>query len=229
MLCAVLSGFAADKPIRRNSKIFIEPMEGGLDGYIRAEIVKQKVPLVVVMSRGEAHLVVLGAASLYESRSWHEGVLTAEKDHAVGNLSVFDRTTGLMVWAAEAGDRNFLLGPIAGGGLKKVAGRIVSRMKNAVDPKLEPQSSPPPLTAKEIAAGSQSPATSDGSGSPNHPALTNDDIVKLVRAKLSDNLVIQTIRRGRPGFNLDADSLVALKQAGVSEKVIAAMIERQKH
>jgi len=40
--------FAAEKVIPNNAKIYIEKMDEGLDGYIRAEFVKKSVPLQIV-------------------------------------------------------------------------------------------------------------------------------------------------------------------------------------
>jgi Protein of unknown function (DUF2846) len=57
-------------------------------------------------------------------------------------------------------------------------------------------------------------------------ALTNDAVVKMVQSGLSDDLVISTIKAQPASFSTNADGLVALKTAGVSEKVIAAMVDR---
>jgi hypothetical protein len=58
-------------------------------------------------------------------------------------------------------------------------------------------------------------------------ALTNDDIVKLVKAELGDQVVIDKINSS-PGDKLDTstDALIRLKKAGVSKAVIDAIIKR---
>ena len=57
-------------------------------------------------------------------------------------------------------------------------------------------------------------------------ALTNDSIVRLVKAGLGDDLILQAIR-GTPGrYSTDADALVSLKQAGVSDRVISGMMNK---
>jgi hypothetical protein len=56
--------------------------------------------------------------------------------------------------------------------------------------------------------------------------LTNDTIIKLVKAGLSDDLILQTIAAQPGRYSTDADSLVALKDAGVSDKVITGMINK---
>jgi hypothetical protein len=56
--------------------------------------------------------------------------------------------------------------------------------------------------------------------------LTNDSIVKMAEAGLSDDLIIQSINAQPGHYALGASDLIQLKQDGVSERVIAAMIAR---
>lgn len=56
-------------------------------------------------------------------------------------------------------------------------------------------------------------------------AMTNDEVVSLTKAGLSPSIIIGKIRTSSPNFDLSTDSLIALKQAGVSEEVLAAMLE----
>ena len=60
--------------------------------------------------------------------------------------------------------------------------------------------------------------------SPSLSALTNDDIVKLKNAGISDQLVIQRINMSPDNFKLDIHDLTALKKAGISDAVIVAMM-----
>jgi len=56
------------------------------------------------------------------------------------------------------------------------------------------------------------------------PPLTNTDVIKLVAAKLSDAVIITAIQSApRAAFDLSTNSLIVLKQSGVSDPVIAAM------
>src|SRR6185369_11178676 len=56
------------------------------------------------------------------------------------------------------------------------------------------------------------------------PPLTNTDVIKLVAAKLSDAVIITAIQSApRAAFDLSTNSLIVLKQNGVSDPVIAAM------
>lgn len=57
--------------------------------------------------------------------------------------------------------------------------------------------------------------------------LTNDDIVKLAGAGLGDDLIITTIRGATAvSFDLEPAGLIDLKSNGLSDNVLAAMIEK---
>jgi hypothetical protein len=58
--------------------------------------------------------------------------------------------------------------------------------------------------------------------------MTNDSVIRMVKAGLSDDLIAQTISTQPGKYTTDADSLVALKQAGVSDRVITAMVNKSR-
>lgn len=55
-------------------------------------------------------------------------------------------------------------------------------------------------------------------------AMTNRDVIRLVQAKVSDDLIIAKIKQSSTNFDLSTDGLVQLKTAGVSEAVLKAMM-----
>jgi len=56
--------------------------------------------------------------------------------------------------------------------------------------------------------------------------LTNASILKLAKAGLDDEVIVAMIT-GQPGrYSVDTDAVIALKQAGVSEVVISAMVSK---
>jgi hypothetical protein len=55
--------------------------------------------------------------------------------------------------------------------------------------------------------------------------LTNDDVIKMVQAKLPDAIVVTKIKSSPCKFDTNADTLIKLKQAGVSDAVLQAMAE----
>ena len=56
--------------------------------------------------------------------------------------------------------------------------------------------------------------------------LNNASIIRMVGAGLSEDLVLQAIAAQPGQYTTDADALVDLKDAGVSERVIAAMLNK---
>lgn len=57
-------------------------------------------------------------------------------------------------------------------------------------------------------------------------ALTNDSILKLAKAGMGDDIIVNMVNTQPSGFSLTADDLIALKTGGVSDKVIAAMVAK---
>ena len=80
---------------------------------------------------------------------------------------------------------------------------------------------------------SESPTLIDGPQATPPPiksaAMTNESVLKMLHAGLSDDLVIQTINTQPGQYTTDPDTLVALKEAGVSERLITAMMNKSRH
>lgn len=55
-------------------------------------------------------------------------------------------------------------------------------------------------------------------------ALTLRDLIELSRAGLGDEVLLALIDVDRPVFSIDADTLKSLKAAGVSERVMVAVV-----
>ena len=76
----------------------------------------------------------------------------------------------------------------------------------------------PPVTAQRPTQGG---ATSGQTVS----AMTNADVVKLAGAGVGDALIVQAIGQAKlTGFDVSPDAIVRLKTAGISDAVIAAML-----
>jgi len=54
--------------------------------------------------------------------------------------------------------------------------------------------------------------------------LTNDAVLKLLKAGLSEELVVTTINSSPGHYDTSANALIALKKAGAGDKVVGAMI-----
>jgi hypothetical protein len=56
--------------------------------------------------------------------------------------------------------------------------------------------------------------------------LNNDAIVKMAKAGLSDDLIVTTINSEAGTYDTSTDGLIALKSAGISDKVVGAMVAK---
>jgi PDZ domain len=124
---AVAQNKSAPSPLA-GATIFIEPMQGDLHPFIAAEIVKKKLPVVVVTERKNAEYILAGSFIKGDDK-WNRTALgvTNKNQGSVQLLNVKDKT---LVWAGEADDRSLFLGGWSRGGQSKVAGRIINKMKN---------------------------------------------------------------------------------------------------
>lgn len=55
--------------------------------------------------------------------------------------------------------------------------------------------------------------------------MSNSEVISLVKAGLNNSLIINKIRTSKTNFDLSTDSLIKLKQAGVSDDIVTAMLE----
>lgn len=58
-----------------------------------------------------------------------------------------------------------------------------------------------------------------------NPTLTNDDVIKMAQAKLPDGVIVAKIKASPCKFDTSPDTLIKLKQAGISDTVMQAMAE----
>ena len=73
----------------------------------------------------------------------------------------------------------------------------------------------PPAAAKKSPPAKPATATAP---------MTNQDVIKLVKAKIAEDLIIAKIKQSKTKFDVSVDGLVALKDAGVSDNLIAVMM-----
>jgi hypothetical protein len=77
------------------------------------------------------------------------------------------------------------------------------------------QSTPPAATAPRAPVHKAATAPA---------AMTNQDVIRLVKAKVTDEIIIAKIKQSKTKFDTSVGGLVALKQAGVSDNLIAVMM-----
>jgi len=56
--------------------------------------------------------------------------------------------------------------------------------------------------------------------------MNNDAVIKLAKAGLSEDLIVSTISSSPGNYDTSADGIIALKTAGVSDKVVAAIVAK---
>jgi hypothetical protein len=134
LFCASLLS-AQDAPsLAGVRKIFIDKMENNLDQYLRAEMVKQmKNRITVVLDKADCDAILTGVT---EEKKGTGAQITGRylglHDNATGTVTLLDKEGKVILWADEAGDRSLLFGVMKRGGERKVADRLVGKLKKAL-------------------------------------------------------------------------------------------------
>jgi hypothetical protein len=133
LACACAFGQNAEG-LRSVRKIYIEKMPNDLDQYLRAEISKQfKGSVTVVLDKAEADGILTG---IDEEKKGTGAQITGRylglHDNATGTISLIDKSEKNILWTDEAGDRSLIFGVMKRGGQRKVADRLVSKLKKAM-------------------------------------------------------------------------------------------------
>jgi hypothetical protein len=135
IVLAAAPAFGQLPSLRTVKKIYVEQMANHLDQYIRAEFSKQlNGRAVVVLDREEADDVLTGVS---EEQTGTGAKITGRylglHDTASGTISLVDKEGRVLLWSAEAGDRSLWFGAMARGGQRKVAARLVDKLKEALE------------------------------------------------------------------------------------------------
>ncbi len=117
----------SEKPSLAGAKIFIAPMKGNLHPFIASEIVKKKLPVVVVTDKKKADYILAGSFLKGDGKWYHTALGVTDKNE--GSVQLVNVKNKTLVWAGGAGDQSLFLGGWNRGGQSKVAGRIVNKMK----------------------------------------------------------------------------------------------------
>lgn len=115
-------------------KIFIDKMPNDLDQYLRAELFKQvSGKIQVVLDEKDADGILTGVS---EEKKGTGAEITGRylglHDNATGSVSMVDKDRKAILWADEAGDRSLMFGIMKRGGERKVADRLVGKLKKAM-------------------------------------------------------------------------------------------------
>ena len=75
-----------------------------------------------------------------------------------------------------------------------------------------------------FAAGQQLPATQPSTPPQGTRALTNADVISMVKARLAESTVVLAVEKGSANFDTSPSALIELKNQGVTAAVIEAML-----
>lgn len=115
-------------------KIYIEKMSNNLDQYLRAEFGKQlRGRIEVVLEPKDADAILTGISDEEKGTGAKiTGRYLGLHDVATGTISLLDRDRKTILWSDEAGDRSLMFGVMKRGGERKVADRLVGKLKKAL-------------------------------------------------------------------------------------------------
>ncbi|MGZ4732300.1 MAG: hypothetical protein ACXVZH_09170 [Terriglobales bacterium] len=82
----------------------------------------------------------------------------------------------------------------------------------------------PSQRARNVAQTSVSQTAARPNPAPKTPPLSNADVVKMVKGGLQESTILSVIATTDCDFDVSVDGLLALKEAGVSDKVMDAML-----
>ena len=114
---------------------------------------------------------------------------------------------GAATGAIAGGHKHAGAGALIGAGVGAVTGNFVGQSKDRPD-------------ERKAAAGAATAANLNQQAAA--MAVTNADLVGMTRAGVSDDLIVSTMRSRGTQLDLSPPSLIALKQNGVSDRVVLA-------
>lgn len=135
VLFTALDSHAAKKVLPAQSRIYVTPMNNGLDGFIKSEIFKQSLPILITLKEIDSDYVLTGSMVTKESSQKWFHYLTGTagmSDSAQANISLIRTNDETLVWSTDAGDRSLWWGMLKRKGERKVAQRLVSQLKKTI-------------------------------------------------------------------------------------------------
>lgn len=120
--------------LRSVHKIYIDKLPNELDQYLRAEFFKQmKGRVSIVLEEKDADAILTGVSEEEKGTGAKiTGRYLGLHDLATASLSMVDKERKQIMWSDEAGDRSLFFGVAHRGGERKVAERLVGKLKKAM-------------------------------------------------------------------------------------------------
>jgi hypothetical protein len=152
-------------------------------------------------------LAVAWSASIADAQQYYYSPPPSyyQNDTAVG--AVAGGGVGAITGALIGGKKNGEGGALIGAGVGALTGGLIGKSVDNAD-------------QRQFAAGVA--ATQQANAQVAAMAVTNYDLVEMTRAGVSEDLIISTIRTRGGRFDLSPPQLIALKQQGVSDRVVMA-------
>ena len=127
-------GCAQEPDLRAIHKIYIDKLPNDLDQYLRAEFSKQlHGKVTVVLDEKDADGILTGVSEEEKGTGAKiTGRYLGLHDVATASLSLVDKERKNILWADEAGDRSLIFSVAHRGGERKVAERLVGKLKKAM-------------------------------------------------------------------------------------------------
>jgi hypothetical protein len=102
---AVSAAMAGDKnappsqKIPKGAKVFVAPIEGGYDTYLKDAIAKKKVPVEVVASRDQADYEITGTSESQKASTAKKVILGNWHSREEASITLSDIKSAEVVWA----------------------------------------------------------------------------------------------------------------------------------
>ncbi len=84
------------------------------------------------------------------------------------------------------------------------------------------------LISLQLGMPAQSQTSTIAAVTPQSSPVSITDVIRLSKAGLGDEVIIQKIKKNGQAFDLSPDQMIELKSAGVSDKVVAVMLDPAK-
>jgi hypothetical protein len=105
VVAAVSTALAGEKnappsqKIPKGAKVFVAPIEGGYDTYLKEAIAKKKVPVEVVASRDQADYEITGTSESQKASTAKKVILGNWHSREEASVTVSNVKTSEVVWA----------------------------------------------------------------------------------------------------------------------------------
>jgi hypothetical protein len=102
---AIPAAFCGEKPapptkkIAKGAKVFVAPIAGGYDNYLKEAIAKKKVPVEVVTSRDQADYELTGTAESQKASTAKKVILGNWHSREEASITLSDIKSSEVVWA----------------------------------------------------------------------------------------------------------------------------------